>query len=252
LKPLQRHTPHSMIRLAAVIVASCFVASTMVVPGASIAASDAVLVPHETVYKGKASAAPVRVRMRLETTADDRWVYESKVGTRGWLAWKKGEIRETSEFSFADKQIVSTAYRKKDTFSKKDRDVETHFSGDQVVSIYRGDEIVHKVVDPVFDLLNLRIKLMTDLALDSLQTNYQVVDGKGRLKKLEVRRVGEETVATKQGEYDTVRLEYDDDDKRFVIWIAAALDYQLVRIDQYEEDRLKVSLLLDGYERSGE
>ncbi|MGI9264644.1 MAG: DUF3108 domain-containing protein [Gammaproteobacteria bacterium] len=250
MRPVRCHTPHRQYRSHGVMAACCLVFFALAVPQAGLADADRILVPHQTVYKGTASAAPVRVRMRLEAESNDRWVYESKVGTRGWLAWKKGDIRESSEFSFADEQIVSTAYRKKDTFSKKDRDIETRFSTDQVVSVYRGDEIVHQVAGQVFDLLNLRIKLMTDLARDRLQSHYQVVDGKGRLKTLEVRRVGEESVTTKQGEFDAIRLEYDDDDKRFLIWISPRLNYQLVRIDQHEDDKLKASLILDSYQES--
>ena len=228
----------------------CLVAISLALPGNCPAQTDPLLVPHDTVYKGKASAAPVRVRMRLESTGSGHWEYQSKVGTRGWLAWKKGEIRETSEFFLDGDQLTSMAYRKEDTFSNKDRDIETRFSGDHLVSTYRGEEIAHKVSGAVFDLLNLRVKLMTDLARDRLQPGYQVVDGKGRLKTLEVRRIGEETIATKQGAYDAVRLEYDDDDKKFLIWIAPALSYQLVRIDQYKDGKLKASLLLDSYRES--
>lgn len=252
MKLIRRLPPPGLVRLSVVVTTFCLVAIGLVLPGHSIAQTDTLLLPHETVYKGTASAAPVRVRMRLRTTGDHRWVYESKVGTRGWLAWKKGKIRETSEFSLKGDQLASMVYRKEDTFSAKDRDIETRFSGDQLVSIYRDEEIKHTVTGAVFDLLNLRVKLMTDLAHDRLQPSYHVVDGKGRLKTLEVRRIGEENIATKQGAYDTVQLEYDDDDKKFLIWIAPALSYQLIRIDQYKDGKLKASLLLDSYRESPE
>ena len=234
-------------RILAVV---CVVAGGLLASVCSSAESGSLLVPHETVYKGKVGAAPVRARMLLEVSDDGRWIYQSRVGTRGWLAWKKGEIRETSEFFLNGDGVVSATYLRKDSFSDKDRDVATRFDAGQVVSTYRGEKIVHQADGPVYDLLNLRIILMIDLARDLLPRDYQIIDGKGRLRMLSVRKSGEEKIETKQGEFEAIKLEYDDDDKRFFVWIAPALDYQLVRIDQYKEGKLKASLVLDNYQKS--
>jgi hypothetical protein len=235
-----------------IFLVACIVASGLLASVCSSAESGPLLVPHETVYKGKVGAAPVRARMSLKMSEDGRWIYQSRVGTRGWLAWKKGEIRETSEFFLSGDGVVSATYLKKDSFSDKDRDVETRFDAGQVVSTYRGEEITHPADGPVYDLLNLRIILMIDLARDLLPRDYQIIDGKGRLRMLTVRRVGKEKIKTKQGEFDAVRLEYEDDDKLFQLWIAPQLGYQIVRIDQYKEGKLKARLLLDKYHRSGD
>ena len=249
-----RHGDHrsaGLGRSQRVFVVACVVASGLLASYDSSAEPATFPVPHEVVYTGKVSVAPVRARIRLTVSDDGRWAFQSRVGTRGWMAWKKGEISETSEFLVDGNRVASASYIKKDGFSDKDRNIETRFDDGRVVSNYRGEEIAHLVDGPVYDLLNLRIVLMSDLAHDRLQEHYQIVDGKGRLKTLAVRRVGEEKTKTKQGEFDTVRLEYDDDDKRFLVWIAPALDYQIVRIEQYKEGKLKVSLLLDKYSRSG-
>lgn len=209
--------------------------------------SDSALARHEIVYKGRASGAPIRVKMELKPSADNGWIYKSKTGTRGWLAWKGGEIREESEFMIEDGEIVSRRYRKTDTFSKKDRNIDSRFSEGGVESTYRGEEIVHEYDELAYDLLNLRLALMRDLILDRLRSEYRIVDGKGRTRVLQVRYEGQERIELRGGTLDAIKLAYDDDDKRFLIWMDPIMDCQIVLIEQYEDDKLKARLTWDQY-----
>jgi hypothetical protein len=209
--------------------------------------ADAALAQHEIVYKGTASGAPIRVKMELKPSAENGWVYRSKTGTRGWLAWKGGEIREESEFAIENGEIVSRRYRKSDTFSKKDRNIDSRFSRGGVESTYRGEEIAHEYDELAYDLLNLRLALMRDLTLDRLRNEYRIVDGKGRTRVLAVRLEGQERIELRGGSLDAIKLSYDDDDKRFLIWIDPVMDCQIVLIEQYEDGKLKARLTWDQY-----
>ena len=91
----------------------------------------------------------------------------------------------------------------------------------EVVSVYRGDTVVHAADGVVYDLLSLRLALRLDLAGDRLPPRYEVVDGRGRLRTIEVVRAGTESVRTGLGRVDAERLEYSTrSDRRYVVWFA--------------------------------
>ena len=206
------------------------------------------LEPFTHVYRGKISFVPVEAVFILDRDAEGQWRFDSVSRTRGWAAWKKGAIEESSRFELADQGLRPLTYRKLDGFSDRDRNVETRFARGEVISVYRGDTIVHSEHDrPVYDLLSLRLALRLDLARDRLAERYEVVDGRGRLRTITISRHGVEAISTGLGKVEAERLEYSTrSDRRYVVWFAPALDHVLVRLEEHRDGRLRGWLTLSS------
>lgn len=198
-------------------------------------------------YTAVVKLVPLRLTETLSREGG-RCVYRSQLGTRGWAAWKTDTITETSEFTVVDGRLVPLHYAKRDEFSSKDRDIVTRFgTNGEVVSLYRGEEIRHEAAGAVYDLLSLRRALGLDLAAGRLASSYRIVDGKGRLKEVAVTSSGTETVTTRAGRFEAVRLEYGTGGDRFVVWAAPALGYRFARVEQYDDGELRGRLELETW-----
>lgn len=210
----------------------------------------AALAPYAATYKASVRLVPAWVEVRLQPEADGSMAFRSEVRGRGWASLRKGRIVENSRLRVDGDTLRPVRYEMRNGFSKKDRNIVTRFAHDNAaVSSYRGDELPVQAEGPLVDLLSLRLMLSTDLAHDRLAQTYAVVDGKGRLKTIEVTDAGTETLETGAGEFEARRLEYvSGQDRRFVIWLAPKLDYQMVRFEQYEDDRLRGRLVLDEFQ----
>ena len=219
-------------------------AAFMVLMPAVHATADPVLTPYEATYEGKISVVPVRAELTL-SEEEGVWRFVSTARTRGWAAWKKGELEEASRFRLADGRPEPLSFTRRDGFSEKDRNLESRFEATEVVSLFRGEELRESLEGPVYDLLSLRLVLRLDLARDGLAPGYDIIDSRGRLRPVEIRRLGEERVRTGLGEVDAVKLEYvTGSDRRLVVWMAPAWGYEVVRLEQFRDGKLRGWLAL--------
>ena len=238
----ERHAPARLLRarVAVALLAAAWLAGGV--------AHGAGLEPFTHVYRGKISFVPVEAAVTLARDDDGEWRYDSVSRTRGWAAWKKGEIEESSRFTLTDEGLRPLTYRKLDGFSDRDRNVETRFTRGEVSSVYRDDTIVHSAQDgPVYDLLSFRLALRLDLARGRLAERYEVVDGRGRLRSITISRHGAEAISTGFGRIEAERLEYSTrSDRRYVVWFAPELDHVLVRLEEHRDGRLRGWLTLSS------
>jgi len=207
------------------------------------------VVPYEATYKAKVGLVPAWVEVSLQVGVDDMWLFHSEVRGRGWASFKRSRIVETSQVRHDGTDLRPVRYEMHNSFSNKDRDIVTRFEGDRAaVSTFRGDELRVQAARPPVDLLTLRLVLSNDLARGRLAGQYAVVDGKGRLKVIEVTDAGMETLETGAGRFEARRLEYTSGkDRRFIIWFEPALGYQMVKLEQFEDGRLRGRLVLDEF-----
>jgi len=206
------------------------------------------VISYEATYKATVGLVPVWVEVSLQAGVVDTWLFHSEVRGRGWASFKKGRIVETSQLRLDGADLQPVRYEMRNGFSSKDRDIVTRFEGEHAVSTYRGDELHVRADRPPVDLLSLRLVLSKDLARDRLAGQYAVVDGKGRLKVIAVTDAGPEMLETGAGRFEARRLEYTSGgDRRFVIWFDPAMGYQMVKLEQFEDDRLRGRLVLDEF-----
>jgi len=207
---------------------------------------------HEAIYHASVRGIPVRAGLRLEPAGEGLFLYRSWVEPRGLFSFIRKELSETSLVMLDEGgKIVPLSYRKLDELGGRNSDMRFDHAEGKVHIEFRGE---HTTVDwepGIYDLLSLRLALAHDLARDALQDVYRVVDDRSRVEAVDVTVAGRETLSTPLGELETVRLEYRSErrDRLFRLWMAPGMDAALVRLEQYEEGRLRGQLNLVEYRR---
>lgn len=246
---LSRHRPGAWRTALAVALLFCAPAPLR----AADEAQPGLAVPlHEAVYHASVSGIPVRGVLRLEQQDQGVYLYRSWVEPRGLLSFISKEVSETSLLRLDQQgRVIPLSYRKRDDFS--DRDSEMLFDparGELRVS-FRGKETSIDWEPGIYDLLSLRLALAHDLARGALKDVYRVVDDRSRVEEIEVIVAGRETLSTDLGELETVRLEYRSErrDRLFKLWLAPDMNAAMVRLEQFEEGRLRGRLNIVEYHR---
>ncbi|MFU8820293.1 MAG: DUF3108 domain-containing protein [Gammaproteobacteria bacterium] len=207
---------------------------------------------HEAIYHASVRGIPVRAGLRLEPEGEAAFLYRSWVEPRGLFSFIRKELSETSLVMLDDTgAILPLSYRKLDELGGRHSDMRFDHARGKVHIEFRGEQTTVDWEPGIYDLLSLRLALAHDLARDALQDVYQVVDDRSRVEAVDVIVVGRETLSTPLGELETVRLEYRGQrrDRLFKLWMAPGMDAALVRMEQYEEGRLRGQLNLVEYRR---
>jgi hypothetical protein len=207
---------------------------------------------HEAIYHASVRRIPVRAGLRLEQQSERIFLYRSWVEPRGVLGFVRRDLSETSLIRVdAEGEIVPLSYRRRDEFSGRGSDMRFEPANGKVHINYRGEQTTTEWEPGIYDLLSLRLVLANDLAQGRLRDVYHVIDDRARVEEAEVEVSRPEMLQTAIGELKTVRLEYTNHrrDRRFKLWIAIEMDAALVKLEQYEEGRLRGSLNIVEYRR---
>lgn len=159
------------------------------------------------------------------------------------------KIRESSLFNYAngDVQPARYEYHRKVLGRKRDAILQFNWSKGSVLNDIAKQPWAMDIPTGTLDKLSYQLQLRLDLLNDKPELLYQVADG-GRLKTYRFKRVGTETVQTKLGEFETVKIQRDrgnDSKRETYIWMAPELDYMIVKLHQVETDGKEYTLLLD-------
>lgn len=247
----------SMARLAAA--AACLLlagpaatlAEDVILPAASSRATLAVPL-HEAIYHASVRGIPVRAGLRLERQGAGTFLYTSWVEPRGMFSFIRKELSESSLLALDEQGgIVPISYRKRDEFGGRDSDMRFDHGDGELHVEYRGEQTTTDWEPGIYDLLSLRLVIAHDLARDALRDVYRVVDDRSRVEEVDVQVVGRETVSTPVGDLETVRLEYRSQrrNRLFRLWIAPGMDAAIVRLEQFEDGRLRGRLNIVEYRR---
>jgi hypothetical protein len=217
------------------------------------AAQAALAVPlHEAIYHATVRRIPVRAGLRLERQNDGLFLYRSWVEPRGMFSFIRRELTETSLIKLdAEARVLPISYRRRDDVGGRGSDMRFDHSAGKLQIDYRGERSAIEWEPGIYDLLSLRLAIAHDLARGALQDVYRIVDDRGRVEAVDVEVAGRETLSTPLGELETVRLEYSSErrDRVFRLWIAPDKDSAMVRLEQFEEGRLRGRLELVEYRR---
>lgn len=239
--------------LLALALAPVLVAVSADGPDGGAASSPGLAVPaHEAIYHATVKRIKVRAGLRLEPQGDRLFTYHSWVEPRGFLSFINREITETSLVMLdEDGGIMPLSYRRLDELNGRNSDMRFDLAAGQVHIDYRGRQATADWEPGVYDLLSLRLVLSNDLARGELQDVYRIVDDRARVEEVDVEVAGRETLATPLGDLETVRLEYRSRrrDRLFRLWIAPGMDAALVRLEQYEDGKLRGALDIVEYRR---
>ena len=184
-----------------------------------------------------------KMERRLMPLGKGRYIFRSETKPTGLLAlFHRDRIVEESVWMLKDEEARPLEYTYQRSGGLKKQDVAIHFDWERgLIESQSGDNPWQMAIVPhILDKLLYHWVAMRDLEEDSdkEQFEYQVADG-GRIKIYRFNRLGEETLTTPFGRFETLKFKRsrDDDDKRFsTLWCAPALHYLPVRVDHKEKD----------------
>jgi hypothetical protein len=207
---------------------------------------------HQAVYHATVRRIAVRATLRLEQQNGGLFLYRSWVEPRGALSFIRKEVSETSLMLLdGEGALLPISYRRRDEFGGRHSDMLFDHANQRLNIDYRGEKNEIDWEPGIYDVLSLRLVLARDIARGGLRERYRVVDDRGRVEEVDVEITGRETLATPLGNLETIRLEYSNSrrDRMYRLWLAPGMDAALVRLEQYEEGKLRGSLNLVEYQR---
>ncbi|MBN1237707.1 MAG: DUF3108 domain-containing protein [Gammaproteobacteria bacterium] len=232
-------------RLAAVCMLAAW-GSPVTAAAAALATYEA---QYEVEYKGR-RVGESELSMSFDSAAD-RYVFESRTEARGIarLLRPKPAI-ERSEFVVHDGMIRPLEFRFEDGSRKGEDNVDIAFDwNENKAAVTSEDGVAEFALTPgVLDRASLQAALMRDLSRERDPGPYVLVD-EDALKTYRY-SVGERrAVETGAGRFDAVAVEQvrEGSSRTTLLWLAPKLDYLPVRIEQYRDGELHMSMTLESY-----
>lgn len=187
-------------------------------------------------------------RMALEHTQDDIYRYTSHSEAVGFISvFVDDVIDEESVFHYEDGRFRPVTYDYRHTGSSRNRNESIKYNWkDGVAHVnYRGHESTVALEPGTLDRFLFQLAVSVDAARGELPKTYRIIDN-GRVKAYRITSSGKESVRTPAGEFDAIRVERVDDtrDKSLTLWLAPALDYLPVRVEQEKRNEEPLRLVL--------
>ncbi len=186
----------------------------------------------------------------LQRQQDGSWLYRSQTETRGLISvFRKDRIIEQTVLKAFSNEIKPVSYQYIHKGSKKNRDRSIIFDWNNMsAGSLLGDTPSTVTIGPeTIDNFSMQLKLMLDLKAGKRPLIYNIIR-KGKVTDYEFKVLGNETIETDAGDFDTVKLERSREDSKrtTIMWTAPALHYLPVKIMHIETDGSQFSLLLNS------
>ncbi|MBA1272462.1 DUF3108 domain-containing protein [Stutzerimonas azotifigens] len=158
-------------------------------------------------------------------------------------------LNERSTFTVDGDTFVPQSYRLKRSGLGKGKRVEHRFdwAAKQVTGSDRGDAVTLPLNRGLLDKSTYQLALQHDVAVGKKSMSYQVLDG-DEVETYDFRVLGEESVSTKAGQIDAVKVERVRDPTQSqrvtILWFAKNWDYLLVALHQVEKDGKEYQIML--------
>lgn len=229
----------------------CALAATLAVAPTLVAAQPADFTPFEVEYDvGNNVISAGSATLRLAKQGDE-WVYSLKTKPTGvFKLTGKGKIQEVSVFSVSDSTEKLQLKPQKYTYRQDEetrRSVDAWFTDNQLTYKRRGEEFTESFSDPVLDRLSVTLTVIDELKKNNFEKATLQVFDNGKVKTMLFTNEGTETVDTRMGPLETVRVRSNavgGATRHTTTWFAPALDYVPVKIEQYKRDKLVARLTL--------
>lgn len=196
--------------------------------------------PFEATYL--VSMGPMTIGESTRSLSLDRngnYVLRSSSRATGMASFVvKDQLEERSTWRFVNNGIQALEYRSNRTGGKREKTERVVFDWKKRVATGSGTRGNWQIAitTPSYDKLLYQLAASQDLANGKRKLSYLIADH-GNLRDYDVGIVGEETISTALGKFETIKIKRMDDDKRdTTLWIAPSLGYLPVRIDYVELD----------------
>lgn len=209
----------------------------------SVQAAD--LHPFSASYTADWKQLPVSgtAERSLEAEADGRWKLSFKA------SMLLAGLTEESTFRVDGDTFLPLTYRFSRNGLGSGKEIEHDFDWDekQVLGSDRGTPVRLPINRGMLDKSTYQQALQHDVAAGKTSMSYQVVDG-DEIEVYDFRVLGEETVRTKAGLVDAIKVERVRDPtqskRKTILWFAKDWDYLLVRLHQVEKDGKEYQIML--------
>jgi len=183
---------------------------------------------------------------------DGLWLYSLTTEPRGVFKLAgKGNISEASTFSVATNNGI-TELQPQSYFFRQDnerrRAVDASFDWEKqtIEHTYRGKDVTETFTEPTLDRLTVTLYIMNALRSDFQYKKLQIFDT-GRVKSVEFVYSGPETLKTRLGTIETVRVinrNASGGSRETTTWFAPELHYLPVKIEHRKRGKLVARLSL--------
>jgi len=180
----------------------------------------------------------------------DEWIYSLTTAPSGiFKLTGKGKIQEISVLNVSkDKAPLPARYTfRQDEEDRRSIDAWFNWDDNEVKIKQRGEEVVEAFNDPILDRLSVTLAIMEQLRNGFERAELQVLD-RGRIKTVIFENESTETVKTRLGETEVIRVRsYNKDGDRrreTITWFAPKFDYVPVKIEQRKRGKLVARLTL--------
>jgi len=192
-------------------------------------------------------------RLSLQRDGDE-WVYSLSTKPKGvFKLTGKGKIKEISimdviaEGDTVRLQPKRYSYRQ-DKEKRRSVDAMFDWQAKQLTYQHRGKESTLTLDGPVLDRLSVTLQAMGSLQQGYKQADVSVFD-KSKLKTMEFINEGTETLKTRMGTVETIRVRSRNKDsgrRQTLTWFAPSFDYVPVKIEQLKRGELVARMTLTG------
>lgn len=211
-------------------------------PGiAQPAASGQTIKPYSAEYRVSMGSLVIgRANITLRLSDDGQYSYRAYTAPVGLAAvFRKDEITEQSEGRIVDDTIIPSRYLYTHKRPKRTRQVNLDFNwpASRVANQTAGSLWSMEIPKGTQDKFSQQLALILALGRGDRAAEYQVADG-GLLKSYRYTEVNRELINTESGEYQTIKLARNKDDRpsRATLWFAPELNYLPVKIAKHEKD----------------
>lgn len=183
---------------------------------------------------------------------DDFWHYSLTTKPRGVFKLAgKGNISEVSTFKVvvnensAELQPLTYHFRQ-DNERRRAVDATFDWNNRTIEHTYRGNDVTETFTDPILDRLTVTLLIMNALRHDFQNTELPIFDT-GRIKAVEFVQTGPETLETRLGDIETVRVinrNATGGSRETTTWFAPSLDFLPVKIEHRKRGDLVARLSL--------
>jgi len=201
----------------------------------SIFALPASLTANYSVYKGSLYLGDMKSTLRYTA---NQYHYYKDTKAKGFAALiTKAVIKENVDGTFKGNTLSPIKYYFLQSTRKSSRTESTRFTGVNAKGNYKDDHYDIKLPKGTLDRASLELALANDISKKKPVLSYNVME-RGKLKKYNFKRLGEELLTTPSGKFTTTKVSVVrlDNKRSTTFWLAKELGYMPVKIIHKEKN----------------
>ena len=206
--------------------------------------------PHTAEYKVKVSVVSGKLTTELTETPNGYAANHEIRPTGLSRAISRGTLSEQSEFAVVPEGVRPETYLSQDTISREKTDAFIHFDWEagEARGTVNGEDVSFVMSAIAHDRVSIQYQLMHDLITNRSSSDYTMFEI-DRLRPVTVSNIGSRTVKVPAGEFEVIGIQHqaEGSKRRTTLWVAEALDYLPIVIEQHRLDKLKVRATLIRY-----